>query len=57
MVHELLVYLVLRVTIGVIESKSFDDVSMLTEGSHMEGSRSNLTTQQGHDYHMTITKR
>ena len=45
-------YLVLRVAISVIESKCLDDVSMLTEGSHMEGSRSNLTTEQGH---MTIT--
>ena len=32
------VYLVLRVTISVIESKSFDDVSMLSKGSHMQGS-------------------
>ena len=46
-------YLVLRVAIGMIESKRLDDVSMLAEGSHVEGSRSNL---RSHDYHMTITK-
>jgi hypothetical protein len=37
-------YLILRVAIGMIESKGLDDVSMLTEGSHVEGSRPNLTT-------------
>ena len=31
-------YPVLRVAIGVVKSKGLDNVSMLTEGSHMEGS-------------------
>ena len=42
--HDTIMYPVLRVAIGVVESKGLDDVSMLTECSHMERSRSNLTT-------------
>ena len=49
--HGTIMYPVLRVAIGVVESKGLDDVSMLTESGHMECSRSNLAAQD----HMTIT--
>ena len=35
-------YLIFRVTVGVVKSKRFYDVWMLSEGSHMEGSGANL---------------